>query len=114
MILLLPMASSVCYGLDTDLYVLSGVNIPPNVLIIMDSSASMDEVASGQNYDPTIDYRAYDPPKVYPRYAATILNKKTWNKWVDDYRTITCTDLRDNYLAPFGNGYGFLSHDLFL
>jgi type IV pilus assembly protein PilY1 len=102
MILLLPMASSVCYGLDTDLYVLSGTNIPPNVLIILDSSASMDEVTSGQNYDPTIDYSAYTPPTVYPRYAAYILNKKTWDKWVDDYRTIACEDLRDNYLAPFG------------
>jgi len=74
-------------------------NIPPNVLIILDSSASMDEVTSGQIYDPTIDYSAYDPTTVYPRYAAYILNKKTWNKWVDDYRTITCADLRDNYLA---------------
>jgi len=46
----------VCYGLDTDLYVVSGVNIPPNVLIILDNSASMDEVSSGQIYDPTIDY----------------------------------------------------------
>ena len=114
MILLLPMASSICYGWDTDLYVLSGVNIPPNVLIIMDSLGSMDEVTSGQDYDPTLDYSAYDPPTVYPRYATTILNKKTWNKWVDDYRTITCLDLRDNDLVPFGNGPGFSSHDLFL
>lgn len=39
------------FGIDTDLYVLSGVNVPPNVLIILDNSASMDEVSSGQNYD---------------------------------------------------------------
>ena len=97
-----PTTSSVCYGLDTDLYVLSGVNIPPNVIIIMDTSASMDEVTSGQNYDPTIDYSAYGPTTVYPRYAAYILNKKTWDKWVDDYTTITCADLRDNYLVPYG------------
>ncbi len=49
-----------CYGLDTDLYVLSGVNVPPNVLIILDSSASMDEVDqdSGEPYDPTKNYAA--------------------------------------------------------
>ena len=97
MFLLLPMASSVCYGLDTDLYVLSGANIPPNVLIIMDSSASMDEVTSGQNYDPNIDYSAYGPPTVYPRDAVYVLNKKTW-----DPITITCADLINNYLTPFG------------
>jgi hypothetical protein len=55
-VLLLLATSMVCYGLDTDLYVVSGVNIPPNVLIILDNSASMDEVSSGQIYDPTIDY----------------------------------------------------------
>ena len=72
------MTSTVCYGLDTDLYVLSGVNIPPNVLIILDSSASMDEVSSGQIYDSTIDYSAYNPSTVYPRYA---IYWKSGSKW---------------------------------
>jgi hypothetical protein len=66
LIALLLFVSSVCHGYDTDLYVLSGVNIPPNVLIILDSSASMDEVSSGQNYDPTIDYSLYAPSTIYP------------------------------------------------
>ena len=66
LIALLLFVSSVCHGYDTDLYVLSGVNIPPNVLIILDSSASMDEVSSGQNYDPTIDYSLYGPATIYP------------------------------------------------
>jgi hypothetical protein len=59
-ILLLLTTSMVCYGLDTDLYVVSGVNIPPNVLIILDSSASMDDVSAGQIYDQAIDYSAYN------------------------------------------------------
>jgi len=96
------MASSICYGLDTDLYVLSGTNIPPNVLIILDSSASMDEVSSGQSYDPLIDYSLYAPPTPYPRYALYIKSGKNWIEWAPDYRTIPCTDLRDNYLTPFG------------
>jgi type IV pilus assembly protein PilY1 len=102
--LLLFLIPSTGHGLDTDLYVLSGVNIPPNVIIIMDSSASMDEVISGENYDPSIDYSAYDPDTVYPRYAlyVTEQGKKKWTLQADDYRTITCDDLRDNYLAPFG------------
>lgn len=107
-ILLFPIISSVCYGLDTDLYVLSGVNIPPNVLIIMDSSASMDEVSSGQNYDPTIDYSSYDPLTVYPTYALYV--KASGNKWTlqaNDYRTITCADLLDYYLTPFGQAINY-------
>src|SRR4030043_734905 len=97
-ILLCPIISSVCYGLDTDLYVLSGTNIPPNVLIILDSSASMDEVSSGQNYDPEIDYNLYAPPTSYSRYALYITSGKNWVERPSspsDYRTIPCTDLRD-------------------
>ncbi len=103
-ILLLPFIPSICRGLDTDLYVLSGVNVPPNVIIIMDSSASMDEVTSGQNYDPAVDYSAYDPPTAYPTYALYVSagGKNKWTIQSNDYRTITCTDLRDNYLTPFG------------
>ncbi len=56
---LLLVASSICHGYDTDLYVLSGVNIPPNVIIIMDSSASMDEVSSSF-------HRKSSPPGVVP------------------------------------------------
>jgi len=95
--------ASISYGRDTDLYVVSGVDIPPNVLIILDSSASMDEVVSEQVYDPGIDYSLYGPPTVYPQYA--VYNKTTgnkWNLWADDVRTISCTDLRDNYLMIFG------------
>ena len=74
----------------------------------MDSSASMDEVTSGQNYDPTVDYSSYDPPTVYPTYALYV--KASGNKWTlqaNDYRTITCADLRDNYLTPFGQAINY-------
>ena len=30
------------FAMDTDLYVLSGVDVPPNVLILLDNSASME------------------------------------------------------------------------
>src|SRR4030042_4496044 len=107
--LLLLTTSTVCYGLDTDLYVLSGVNIPPNVLIILDNSASMEEVDqdSGEPYDPTVDYSASNPSTVYPRYAVYIKSGGRWIEWAPDYRTITCTDLRDNYLAPYGDAINY-------
>ena len=72
------MTSTVCYGLDTDLYVVSGTNIPPNVIIILDNSASMDEVSSGQIYDPNIDYSAYGTANVYGRYE---VYQKVGGKW---------------------------------
>ena len=106
--LLIPIAPSICYGLDTDLYVLSGVNIPPNVIIIMDTSASMDEVISGETYNSTINYSTYNPPTVYPTNALYVKaggNKWTWQS--DDYRTITCADLRDNYLTPTGQAINY-------
>ena len=109
--LLIPIAPSICYGLDTDLYVLSGVNIPPNVLVILDSSASMDEVVSGSDGDYTqdIDYGALltPPAVVYPQYAVyykTSGNK--WNLWINDYRTDpalnTCPDLKTS-LETYGH-----------
>jgi len=71
--LLLFFIPSIGHGLDTDLYVLSGKNIPPNVLVILDSSASMDEVVSGSDadYSQDIDYGVLltPPAVVYPKYA---------------------------------------------
>ncbi|MBS3919542.1 MAG: hypothetical protein KG012_11730 [Deltaproteobacteria bacterium] len=110
-----------CYGLDTDLYVLSGVNVPPNVLIILDSSASMDEGSLGQNYNPDpingilgedIDYSQYLPPnkEPYPRYAVYIKSSgNKWTPWHSDYRTLDfpCPDLRDNYLIPEGEAINY-------
>ena len=107
LVLLLLFMASIGYGLDTDLYVLSGVNIPPNVVIIMDSSASMDEVTSGDNYDPSVDYGAYvDPPT--PMYALYVSagGKNKWTLENSDYRTISCTALKD-LLATYGMANNF-------
>lgn len=92
-----------CYGLDTDLYVLSGVTIPPNVLIIMDNSASMDEVSSGQIYDPAVVYSAYSPPTIYtePVYIKSGNNWVPWNG--------SCSDLTINYLSIFGEAINYSS-----
>ncbi len=107
LIVLFSVTPSICYGLDTDLYVLSGVNIPPNVLIILDSSASMSEVSSGQNYDPAIDYSLYGPGTVYP---SDEVYYKSGNNWFDTtYTTSTlqCSDLVTNYLLPLGQAINY-------
>ncbi len=108
-VLIILMTSTVCYGLDTDLYVVSGVNIPPNVLIILDNSASMDEVSSGQIYDSTIDYSAYNPTTVYPGNAVYTKSGSKWILWHSDYTAtdFLCPDLRDNYLSQFGEAINY-------
>jgi type IV pilus assembly protein PilY1 len=106
-ILLCPIISSVCYGLDTDLYVLSGVNIPPNVLVILDNSASMDEVSSGQLYDKKIDYSLYNPPIVNPTNQVYVKTGNKWEKYADDVNEISCVNLRDIYLIPFGEAINY-------
>jgi len=114
--LLLFLMPSTGHGLDTDLYVLTGVNVPPNVLIILDSSASMSEVSSGQNYDPGINYSIYNPPTAYPLNALYV--KTGGNKWTPvtdsngdpiDYTTspLVCDDLRYGYLAPSGQAINY-------
>jgi len=101
------MTATVSYGLDTDLYVVTGANIPPNVLIILDNSASMDEVSSGQIYDPAIDYSAYAPATVYPNNAVYTKSGSKWVLWANDVNTITCVDLRENYLGIFGEAINY-------
>ena len=74
----------------------------------MDSSASMDEVISGETYNSTIDYSTYNPPTVYPTntlYVNAGGNKWTWQS--DDYRTISCADLINNYLTPTGQAINY-------
>src|SRR4030043_1752341 len=88
------------FALDTDLYVLSGVNIPPNVLIILDNSASMDEVSAGQIYDPAIDYSLYSPPIPY---IGDDVYQKTGGKWVYWGKlSAICEDLREYYRSAYG------------
>lgn len=103
--------SPICYGLDTDLYVLSGANIPPNVLILLDNSASLDEVDqdSGDLYNSEIDYSTYSPPTVYPRFAVYQKSGGKWVLWHNDYTApdFPCPELKDNYLAPFGEALNY-------
>ena len=92
------------FAMDTDLYVLSGVDVPPNVLILLDNSASMDEVVTGGGYDQSVDYASYAPATIYPRYSVYYrATGSRWTVWRDDYIAdpILCTDLK-NQLDQYG------------
>jgi type IV pilus assembly protein PilY1 len=116
LILSLFFVSSICHAYDTDLYVLSGVNVPPNVLIILDSSASMDEVSSGENYDPAIDYSLYGPGTIYPGNEVYYKSGKNWVDTTYTTSSLPCPDLVNNYLLPYGqatnySGCGYKNKD---
>lgn len=90
---------SVSHALDTDPYVL-GAMVPPNVLVILDSSASMSDVVSGSDADYTASlnygYMLFPPAVVYPRYAVYYKTAgDKWSLWIEDYRIMTsCPDLK--------------------
>lgn len=90
---------SVSHALDTDPYVL-GAMVPPNVLVILDSSASMSDVVSGSDADYAASlnygYMLFPPAVVYPRYAVYYKTAgDKWSLWIEDYRIMTsCPDLK--------------------
>jgi len=86
-ILFLPLSNA--FALDTDLYVVSGTEIPPNVLIMFDNSASMNDKISGAQYDPLTTY-----PFAITEYPNQVYYRGTggsWNIYRDSIEQITCS-----------------------
>ncbi len=84
------------YPGDTSIYGVSTATVPPNVLIILDNSGSMnDSVVSGIPYDPATTY----PPindcqgglcqsnKVYKWQSSN----STWINWINDISGVSCS-----------------------
>jgi len=90
------------YALDTDLYVASAVDIPPNVLIILDNSASMNNEIAGAQYDPAFIY-----PYVVSEYPNAVYykSKQGWTFWRDPYTSIECETAK-SALSTDGNYRG--------
>jgi type IV pilus assembly protein PilY1 len=89
-ILFIPLFNS--FALDTDLYVVSSTEIPPNVLIMFDNSASMNEKVSGAQYDPSTTY-----PFVITEYSNRVYYRGTggsWNVYRDSIDQITCNAVK--------------------
>lgn len=89
------------HALDTDLYVASAVDIPPNVLIILDNSASMNNQIAGAQYDPNFTY-----PYVVSNYPNFVYykTKQGWTEW-RDLGTIRCEPAK-SALGTDGNYRG--------
>ena len=90
LILFIPLLDA--YAFDTDLYVASSAEIPPNVLIMFDNSASMNEKISGAQYDPLITY-----PFIISEYPNQVYYSGTggsWNVYRNSIDQIICTTVK--------------------
>jgi type IV pilus assembly protein PilY1 len=81
------------YGLDIDLYTVTGQQLPPNVLIILDNSSSM------LTEDQPLDFNPNSPDSPYPGpYLTNGVYRKQGSDWVlftDSVNNIVCTDAKD-------------------
>ena len=101
-LLLMTSISYYAYALDTDLYVASAVDVPPNVLIILDNSGSMNNEISGATYDPGFTYPLVVSSLPNAVYYST---KQEWKFWKNHYNEVSCAQAQ-SALATDGNYRG--------
>jgi type IV pilus assembly protein PilY1 len=98
-------------GMDTDLYTVTGQEVPPNVLIILDNSSSMLTEDQPPDYNPNL----LNPAPVYSgAYSNNAVYKKEGSDWVlfiNDLNTMICTDAKDK-LAVYGTWNGKMKSDM--
>jgi len=87
------------YGMDIDLYTVTGQEVPPNVLIILDNSSSM------LTEDQPPDYNPNPPATPYPGpYLTNAVYSKQGSDWIlftNDVNNIVCTNAKD-MLTTYG------------
>ena len=97
------------HAMDTDLYTGKSVVVPPNVLIIFDTSGSMDDRVPDRTFDPTYDYSAepgdtnFDNEKVY--YWNNSFWGGDWEIFADLVSDLDCDDA-ETTLNTFGRWSG--------
>ena len=81
---------------DTEIYgTVTSVSLKPNVLIIFDSSGSMDtEDVPGDPYDPVTTYTGSSV-----RDAVYILKSGSWSVFASDVNDLNCTDIKNELLS---------------
>ncbi|MRR21286.1 hypothetical protein EG827_14000, partial [bacterium] len=112
-------AGSRLHAMDTDLYTDRDMNVPPNVLIIFDTSGSMDEEVPDRVYNPAYDYSTeprrsgtslYNNDRVY-RYSSGW--GASWTEFSTTVAALNCTtaqDMLNSYGRWEGNIYGSPSY----
>jgi len=100
------------YGMDIDLYTVTGQEVPPNVLVILDNSSSMLIEDQAPEYNP-------NSPALPPVYSGSYLTNAVYSKqgpdWVlftDDVNNIVCTNAKD-MLTVYGMYNGKMNNSNF-
>jgi type IV pilus assembly protein PilY1 len=75
-----------CFAYDTDLYTSASAGVEPNLLIIIDTSCSMlNEINTGNDYDPAITYSTHpDYPTINPN--SVYENKGDWFSPLSEFK----------------------------
>jgi len=83
--------SSPALAMDTDLYLLTNADVPPNILIMFDNSGSMNDPMTGELYNPTITYPfvASDQPN-----AVYYAQGQSWNLYRNSIGEVVCESVR--------------------
>ena len=88
----LVMISSSALAMDTDLYVLTNADVPPNVMIMFDNSGSMNDPMTGELYNPAISYPFVATEQ--PNAVFYIDKGQSWNLYRDTISEIDCEFVR--------------------
>ncbi len=111
LVVLLVAEATVSWGMDTDLYAVTGLDVPPNVLIILDNSSSMLHEDQGFNYNPD---PSMPPPAYDGQYAQdSVYNDDGNGNWIlykNSTGDVICSDAR-NVLRSDGMYNGKLNSD---
>jgi type IV pilus assembly protein PilY1 len=104
--------SGVTWAMDTDLYAVTGQEVPPNVLVILDNSSSMTNQDQGFDYNPNTPALPPDYDGSYTKDA--VYNdsdgKGTWVVYKDSVNGVVCNSAQ-NALRIDGMYNGKLSSD---
>ncbi len=82
------------YAMDTDLYTGKSVAVPPNVLIIFDTSGSMEDEVVNREYDPTYDYSS-EPGTPYTNDYVYVRSGGYYNVFATSVSAINCSSAKD-------------------
>jgi len=96
---------------DTEIYgTVTSVSLEPNVMIIFDSSGSMDTAdVPGEPYDPVLTYTgSYPPDAVY--YRKRVWWWYVWEFFAPDVNALSCSSIQTELLAQgYAQGYIYAS-----
>jgi len=82
------------WGMDTDLYAVTGEDVPPNVLVILDNSTSMTNQDQIPDYNPDLTGFPPEYPGTYVKDGVYSKQGNDWVLWKNSISDISCPTVR--------------------